>query len=466
MSPDNNRSRFNRYVYVPKKNGENGKQQDQQHPATPSISPAQQAPDAAQPTRQIPSITIPIPVVVSAKEPSDAQASKATSSEKKDSSEKNAEREIGKGALACSILSIVFAPLILAGIVLSIIGIAVGNAANKKNTYGYGKSARILGIIGLVFSLIVAFVLIFSLASIKSLREQFFMFSGDSAPVEQPSDNGNEPLNDNLAPVISNGNTNANGNITDAGNGLIMSDRYGSYVSPMTPEQNEAQSVVLDRLDQIRDGDSDVLNSIAVIVEDSWEKEMGFPWEDNGVNINEYLRWMTDGFEYEVLSIEIDENGALVDVYIYSRDIYELTAQINTQLEEYIETLDSPDLTTEEFKANFSRIFNSVKANFNDYSASFAEFSLTSRGGNWVINGEDWDNEMEELFSLTDQADSDMDNDVNANGNTGGNANGSNANRPSNAQQTSVFVDWQPRSDARSFRIVPTGNRLSRTLLL
>lgn len=473
MASSNNRDRFNRYVYVP----ENKRQQAQQdgeeaqrRVEVPPASPAEagQTPPIItpyEPTLEMPPVPFVPPAPTGAGEsahkgfPETAPAD-LSSSDMPLSPEEEALRNGGKGSLACGILSIVFIPTVFLGIVLSIIAIAVGNVANKKSVYSYGRAARSLGIVGLVFSLIAA------VSMIVAITNYSFMFAGNVAPVEQPFGNGNETQNENVAPVISEGNANANGNIADAGDGLITNDRYGSYLSPMTPEQNEAQNVVLARLDEIREGDPDILNSIATIVEDSWEKEMGFPWEDNGVNINEYMNWMTEGFEYEVLSIEIDGNGALVDVYLYSRDIYELTAQINTQLEEYIKTLDSPDLTTEEFKANFSRIFNTIKANFDKYSASFAEFSLTSRGGNWVINGEDWDREMEELFSLTEQADSDVDDGMNVNGNTGGNANGAQANQSGNARQTSVLVDWQPQGDMRSFRIVAAGDRLSHTLFL
>ena len=212
------------------------------------------------------------------------------------------------GALVCGILAILFSGLAIVGIVLGIVAIVLaGKYFKAGGTQGTGKAGRICGIVGIVLSVV------WLVAAIAVSCMAFTMADSYSS------------LNS-------------------------LSSSSSSSATTVTAEATEAQEAVEMRLDQIKNKDPEMMAALAAIAEKSFEDTFStgsrtITMQDCGIDPNEYIALMTDGFDYKFDSF--DEHGSYSELtyYLTVRDITQITNVINDEFDSgAIQTMGDAEL--------------------------------------------------------------------------------------------------------------------------
>lgn len=266
------------------------------------------------------------------------------------------------GALVCGVLAIVFSGLPIVGIILGIVAIVLaGKYFKAGGVAGTGKAGRICGIVGIVLS-VVWFV-----AAIAVSCMAFTMIDDYDT------------------------------NSRYTGSSLSSS----SSSSTMTTAAEDAQEAIEMRLDQIKNHDPEMMADLAAVAEKSFERTFStggqtLTMQDCGIDPNEYISLMTEGFDYKFDSY--DEYGSSADLtyYLTVRDITQITSLINETLDEdAIATMSTAELRT--YLGN--TIMDAVRSADMTHYGLF-DIDLDDEDGVWVIDEDDWDFEMRYFFAI------------------------------------------------------------------
>lgn len=263
------------------------------------------------------------------------------------------------GALVCGILAILFSGLAIVGIVLGIVAIVLaGKYFKAGGTQGTGKAGRICGIVGIVLSVV------WLVAAIAVSCMAFTMADSYSS------------LNS-------------------------LSSSSSSSATTVTAEATEAQEAVEMRLDQIKNKDPEMMAALAAIAEKSFEDTFStgsrtITMQDCGIDPNEYIALMTDGFDYKFDSF--DEHGSYSELtyYLTVRDITQITNVINDEFDSgAIQTMGDAELRQYIGKTVMDAVRNADMTHYGMF-----DIDLDDKDGVLVIDEDDWDFEMRYFFSI------------------------------------------------------------------
>lgn len=272
------------------------------------------------------------------------------------------------GALVCGILSIVFAGVI--GLILGIIAIVQANKYFKAGgTEGTGKAGKICGIIGIIVSAIAIIAIcamtVFGLAA----------------------------LNDEI-------NT-PNSSLSTAMTSSSSSSSYAA-TSEASPEDEAAVYAVVDaELDKIKNLDPAMVASIASFMEESLNDALAtenISLADLQVDPTALATAMLQGFEYERYYVDASGDEAEANYHVTCKDMYSVLNEFYDQLMAMMEG-DLSQYGSEEaaYVAIGQTLMTSVEATPVSEDELF-DVDLNKVSGNWVIDQESWDDEMDYFF--------------------------------------------------------------------
>lgn len=277
-------------------------------------------------------------------------------------------------ALVCGILAIVLSFIPIVGIVLGIVAIVLaGNYFKSGGTQGSGKAGRICGIIGIVLSAILIIVNAFTVfmtlqelnAQSTSSRYSYTSSSASASSSSEPSDTmlTREAIND----------------------------------------------VAAARLDEIKDADPEMMAYLETIAIDSFEEAfasngLGMTMANCGVDPAEYIALMAADFDYTMIDIDADgdEHGDTADgdYYLTMRDITDVIDIFNDDLTEKNATDAFAGLSDDEVRALWGQMFMSAVEQASISDSNYLELEFTNVDGQWVIDEDQWKDEMEYFFGL------------------------------------------------------------------
>ena len=271
----------------------------------------------------------------------------------------------GTGALVCGILTIVFAFIMpFIAIILGIVAIVL---ASKAAGAGKAKTGRICGIVGIVISAVMlALTLVLGIAVYDELSSNDYSSGGSSSSVSE----------------------------------IIGSS--GAH-SDLSANQQEAENLVTYRFDALANADAAVVAEIAAIVEDGFYEAFEIELADCGVDAEDYARAMLDGLEYEVSTVVVDEaeGTGWVGVDVTYRDIFGVLANFETAITELDDSGEAAGMTESEAMNRIGQLFmESVENAPVEEDANYAIIDLVYENGEWVIDEDSWDFEMDYMFNV------------------------------------------------------------------
>lgn len=274
------------------------------------------------------------------------------------------------GALVCGILAIVFCWIPIIGIVLGIVAIVqASNYFKAGGAESSGKAGKICGIIGLVLSGIMIVInlclVIFGLAVLDELDNQSTSLNAYSTT--QPSSSA------------------ITGSLSDA-----------------SPEDEAAVYEVVDaELDKIKNLDPAMVASISKVVADSLNDALAtenLSLADLQVDPTALTTAMLKGFDYERYYVDASDDEAEANYHVTCKDMYSVLSAFYDQLMDMVET-DVSQYGSEEaaYVAIGQVLMSSVEATTPSEGELF-DVDLNKIGGNWVIDQESWNDEIEYFF--------------------------------------------------------------------
>lgn len=276
------------------------------------------------------------------------------------------------GALVCGILSIVFASIV--GLILGIIAIVQSNKYIKAGgTEGTGKAAKICGIIGVVLSAIstiaVCCAIAFGLVALNDYNNANGLYAGT------PSSTTNT---------------------------FQSSSAASGSLSEASPEDEAAVYAVVDaELDKVKNLDPAMVASISKVIADSLNDALatqGITLADLQVDPTALTTAMLQGFDYEQYYVDVSGDEAEANYRITCKNMYSVMSEFYDQLMEMMETEASQYSNTEAaYVAIGEALMASVEATPVGEPELF-DVDLNKIGGNWVIDQDSWDDEIDYFF--------------------------------------------------------------------
>ncbi|MCI8468862.1 MAG: hypothetical protein HFJ75_05155 [Eggerthellaceae bacterium] len=282
------------------------------------------------------------------------------------------------GALVCGILAIVLCSAPLIGIILGIVAIVMAGSYIKAwGPDGRAKAGRICGIVGIVLSIL---LYIFAFAMAFAALDDF-----DSTP------------------TVTNSSSSSLGSGSSSGSGSSASpSAKGSDDAKYDEDELTVLNLVRAQLDAVEGGEGEMMQSIADMAAAGFEANTGITMEECGIDPLNYARLMTDDLTYEVELVVVDDKTGTgwVGVDITCRDIFAVLDTFNDMVDDFDASGQANGMTEEQVNAKVGELLMSAVENTSTTDTDYAIFNATKENGTWVLEQDDWDQEMDYLFGL------------------------------------------------------------------
>lgn len=277
------------------------------------------------------------------------------------------------GALVCGILAILFCGIPIIGIILGVVAIVLATSYLKGGGIaGTAKGGRICGIVGIVLSVIM--IIVGTVLSISLLNAY------------------NRGDMDVVINEIQESATTPRASSSSSASAAATAKSY-------TPEEQAALDAGTAALDLLVKADAQTVSNIAKLVDDSLLESDGYTLEDIGVNPEDYVCAMLRGATYDNADVLLVSGSS------------EASFSATLRMKDVIDVMD--DYYDDDY---FGHHHNSIHHGGSAYQAAGQELmdavndadmedasiylTLNKEGGKWVVSPEDWDAEMDILFTL------------------------------------------------------------------
>lgn len=276
-------------------------------------------------------------------------------------------------ALVCGILAIVFCFIPIVGIVLGIVAIVLaGKYFKAGGTLGQGTAGRICGIIGIVLSVI---MMIFSAITMFTALQLIDDYSAST----------------NRTPAIQSS----------------AASSSASAAADFSGEEGALEETVSAKLQLIKDQDAATMAEISAAVAKSFSSaftSMGLDLtlQDCGVDPEVFTAHMVDGFDFEPYYMDIDASGTEgeANYKITVRDITEVLDLLNDKLDTAMGDGSINSMGYEQVKAEIGTMIMESVNEASITSGNIWDVDAELIGGVWVIDQEDWDDEIDYFFGF------------------------------------------------------------------
>ena len=283
------------------------------------------------------------------------------------------------GALVCGILAIVLCGAPLIGIVLGIVAIVMGGSYLKTfGQDGKAKAGRICGIVGVVLSIL---LWVFAIGA---------MIWAYSTVLNTPTVSSS-PSSSLSAPGTSS---------TDRGSSSSSSS------SSSEPVYDENEQTVLDlvsaQFDALEGGEAEMMQKVASIASEGFQEATGVTMEQCGIDPVNYARLMTDDLTYEIdLVVVNDKQGTgWVSADVTCRDIFAVLDLFNEKVDAFDTSGEANAMTEEQVQQKLGELLMAAVTETTTTTEDYATINCTLENGTWVLNEDDWIEELDYLFGL------------------------------------------------------------------
>lgn len=270
------------------------------------------------------------------------------------------------GALVCGILAILFSWMPIVGIVLGIVAIVLATSFIRQGgVIGTAKAGRVLGIIGIVLS-----VVLFVFSMVVGFAALSFISDNSGTTIDLSSSGG-------VA-------------------GSLSSD------DALDAEERAARDVVVAQLDKLKASDPAMVAAVAALAEKGFTEQTELTMAECGIDSAEYAKKMLEGFDYEIFLVYLDSTGVEADVSadIVCRDVFDVLSRFDTALGELSSSGALDALTVDELKARIGEEFTKALNEADMDTSGFLDVDVDKVNGTWVIDSASWDEEMDYFFGL------------------------------------------------------------------
>lgn len=269
------------------------------------------------------------------------------------------------------------APLI--GIVLGIVAIVMGGSYLKTfGQDGKAKAGRICGIVGVVLSVL---LWVFAIGA---------MIWAYSTVLNTPTVSSS-PSSSLSAP------------------GTSSTDRDSSSSSSSSssePVYDENEQTVLDlvsaQFDALEGGEAEMMQKVASIASEGFQEATGVTMEQCGIDPVNYARLMTDDLTYEIdLVVVNDKQGTgWVSADVTCRDIFAVLDLFNEKVDAFDTSGEANAMTEEQVQQKLGELLMAAVTETTTTTEDYATINCTLENGTWVLNEDDWTEELDYLFGL------------------------------------------------------------------
>lgn len=277
------------------------------------------------------------------------------------------------GALVCGILAIVFSGFPIVGIALGIVAIVLaGKYYAAGGTQGTGKAGRICGIIGIICSVIMIIVatamIIFGLSVLDEATNSSYSYS------------------------------------TTAQSSSALSSSY----EDLEAEEEAIFAVVDPEMDKIKELDPVMVVDVSRVIEDSMNDMLEYvPTEDGSVitfadlqlDPIQVAETMMTGFDYEHSYANIDGTEGEANYEVTMKSITTILSDFTTRAGSLTDNAGSYTSVAEVYVDLGKAFLDAVNAAPIEDSI-IVDVDLENVDGQWVIDQESWDDELESLFGF------------------------------------------------------------------
>lgn len=272
------------------------------------------------------------------------------------------------GALVCGILAILLSFTPLMGIILGIVAIVLASKAVKEaGRDGKATAGKVCGIVGIVLA--VLSVVFWGIASFAYIA-----------------------LND-----------------LDANRGSYNStfgEQSGSYSSEdlLSSDEEAVQAAAAAELDKLVAQDEGTIQLLAAQLDEGFIEGMGMSHADLGVDPADLARWMLADFSYVPDGTYVDSYGntktATMFVDIKLRDSYKFMTNFYNKVSEFEQSEEVKTMSQYEAALRIGELYKATMDEMTDMTSWYASIELENQGGQWVVDQDDWNGELDAMFGI------------------------------------------------------------------
>lgn len=268
----------------------------------------------------------------------------------------------GVGPLVLGILAIVFCWVPLVSIILGILAIVMSVRSSRTfGPNGKTKAGKICGIVGLALAVIIWIVTIVGVVGAMSV-------------VQDP-------------PSSSSSSTTSS---SSASSGVADS-----------AEEAEVEALAVAELDKYVNPDDALKSSLAKELDDEFYDDYEVKLKDIGIDSKDVAAWMLDGVSYRIDSVYVNSDGtATVYADIESKDSYALMSTFYDEGSAYFDTKEGKALSGSAAAKKIGALFQEAMDSTTKTTSFFAAMEFTKKGGTWVIDQDEWEDQLDCVFYL------------------------------------------------------------------
>lgn len=269
-------------------------------------------------------------------------------------------KQKGTASLVCGIVAIVIAllmpPLALVSLILGIVAIVL----SVKAVTATGKTikttaGKVCGVVGIIISAIMLILIAIGFSLI-------------------------------------------NADLADTGSSTSASS---SLTADASSDERAVEALAIERLDLLKNQDSAVVSEIAADVDATFEEATDVSHADLGANAEDVARWMLTDFDYTISSVYVDDDdSASVYASVEMRDTYAFLTTFYDEVEAWSESSAGKNASQSEAMAKVGEIYQDAMESTDTMTSYYAGIYFDKKGNDWVIDEDEWDDEMSYMFGL------------------------------------------------------------------
>lgn len=271
-------------------------------------------------------------------------------------------KQKGTASLVCGIVAIVIAlfmpPLALVSLILGIVAIVL----SVKAVTATGKTikttaGKVCGVVGIIISAIMLILIAIGFSLIDA-------------------------------------------DLTDIGSSTSSSSST-SLAADASSDERAVEALAIERLDLLKNQDSAVVSEIAADVDATFEEATDVSHADLGANAEDVARWMLTDFDYTISSVYVDDDdSASVYASVEMRDTYAFLTTFYDEVEAWSESSAGKNASQSEAMAKVGEIYQDAMESTDTMTSYYAGIYFDKKGNDWVIDEDEWDDEMSYMFGL------------------------------------------------------------------
>ncbi len=268
----------------------------------------------------------------------------------------------GVGPLVLGILAIVFCWVPLVSIILGILAIVMSVRSSRTfGPNGKTKAGKICGIVGLVLAVIIWIITIVGVVGAMSVVQDSPSSSSSSTTSSSSASSG----------------------VADSA------------------EEAEVEALAVAELDKYVNPDDALKSSLAKELDDEFYDDYEVRLKDIGIDSKDVASWMFDGVSYRIDSVYVNSDGtATVYADIESKDSYALMSTFYDEGSAYFDTKEGKVLSDSAAAKKIGALFQEAMDSTTKTTSFFAAMEFTKKGGTWVIDQDEWEDQLDCVFYL------------------------------------------------------------------